>query len=152
MEELLNLPAVCDIHKVSKIRQLYNSIETHIRILRNLGIDSSSYGSLLVPLILSKIPEEMRLIVARNIEKNEWNIDKLLCLSMFQCLSNWNLKQERDVTHSQNLVLLSHWRIECTIRGNCPIRHRHCFLGKLLHLYHTVVIVRSNIHQHPVPL
>ena len=79
MEELLNLPAVCDIHKVSKIRQLYDSIETHIRSLRNLEIDSSSHGSLLVPLILSKISEEMRLIVARNIEKNEWNIDKLLC-------------------------------------------------------------------------
>ena len=79
MEELLNLPAVSDIHKVSKIRQLYDSIETHIRSLRNLGIDSNSYGSLLVPLIVSKLPEEMRLIVARNLEKNEWNIDKLLC-------------------------------------------------------------------------
>ena len=40
MEELLNLPAVSEIHKVSKIRQLYDSIETHIRSLRNLGIDS----------------------------------------------------------------------------------------------------------------
>jgi hypothetical protein len=30
MEELLNLQAVGDIHKVSKIRQLYDSIETHI--------------------------------------------------------------------------------------------------------------------------
>ena len=79
MEELLNLPAVSDIHKVSKIRQLYDSIETHIRSLRNLGIDSNSYGSLLVPLIVSKLPEEMRLIVARNLEKNEWNLDKLLC-------------------------------------------------------------------------
>jgi hypothetical protein len=79
MEELLNLPAVSDIHKVSKIRQLYDSIETHIRSLRNLGIDSNSCGSLLVPLIVSKLPEEMRLIVAQNLEKNEWNIDKLLC-------------------------------------------------------------------------
>ena len=146
MEEFLNLPAVCDMHKVSKIRQLYDSIETHIRSLRNLGIDSSSYGSLLVPLILSKIPEEMRLIVARKIEKMNGT------LTNCYVHSNWNLKQERDVTHSQNLVLLSHLKIECAIRGNCPIRHRHCFLGKLLHLYHTVVIVRSNIHQHPVPL
>ena len=62
-----------------KIRQLYDSIETHIRSLRNLGIDSNSYGSLLLPLIVSKLPEEMRLIVAWNLEKNEWNIDKLLC-------------------------------------------------------------------------
>jgi hypothetical protein len=79
MEELLNLPAVSDIHKVSKIRQLYDSIEAHIRSLRNLGIDSNSYGSLLVPLIVGKLPDEMRLNVARNLEKNEWNIDKLLC-------------------------------------------------------------------------
>ncbi len=79
MEELLNLPAVSDIHQVSKIRQLYDSIETHIRSLRNLGINSNSYGSLLVPLIVSKLPEEMRLIVARNLDKNKWNIDKLLC-------------------------------------------------------------------------
>ena len=79
MEELLNLPVVSDVNKVNKIRQLYDSIETHIRSLRNLGIDSNSYGNLLLPLILSKLPEEMRLVVARNLEKDEWNIDKLLC-------------------------------------------------------------------------
>ena len=67
------------MHKISKISQLYHSIETQIRSLRNLGIDSNSDGNLLVPLIVSKIPEEMRLIVARNLEKNEWNIDPLLC-------------------------------------------------------------------------
>ncbi len=79
MEELINLPAVSDIHQVSKICQLYDSIVTHIRSLRNLGINSNSYGSLLVPLIVSKLPEEMHLIVAGNLDKNEWNIDKLLC-------------------------------------------------------------------------
>ena len=63
MEELLNLPVVSDVNKVNKIRQLYDSIETHIRSLRNLGIDSNSYGNLLLPLILSKLPEEMRLVV-----------------------------------------------------------------------------------------
>jgi anion-transporting ArsA/GET3 family ATPase len=33
MEELLNLPAVSDIHKVSKIRQLYDSIEPTLEVL-----------------------------------------------------------------------------------------------------------------------
>ncbi len=79
MKELLNLLAVSDIHKVSKIRELYDSIETYIRSLRNLGINSNSHGIHLVPLIVSKLPKEMRLIVACNLDKNEWNIDKLLC-------------------------------------------------------------------------
>ena len=35
---------------------------------------------LLVPLIVSKLPEDMRLIVSRNLVKNEWKIDKLLCM------------------------------------------------------------------------
>ncbi len=117
MEELLNLPAVSDIHQVSKIRQLCDSIETHIRIIRNLGINSNSYGSFLLPLIVSKLPEEMRLIVARNLDKNEWNIDKLLCKFKLELEL-----PERDAIQSQNVVHPSHLKIkEDATEGNCPI-------------------------------
>ena len=124
MEELLNLPAVCDIHKVSKIRQLYDSIETRIRSLINLGIDSSSYGSLLVPLILSKISEEMRLIVARNIEKIEWNIDKLLCTFKLELEA-----RERCNTLSESSSLKS-FENKVRHKGKLPYSSSTLFSGK----------------------
>ena len=97
-------------------------------------------------LILSKVPEEMRLTVARNIEKNEWNIGKVLCTFKLELEA-----RKRDVTHSRNLVLPGHLKIKCTVRENCPIRHQHCFLEKLVHLYHTLVTVRSSLDQRPAP-
>ena len=49
---------------------------------QNLGVDievdSKSYGSLLVPVILNKIPEDMRLIVSRKFDQNTWDVDGML--------------------------------------------------------------------------
>ena len=73
MEALLNLEAVQSIHNVKALRRLYDVIETHIRGLRTLGIDSDSYGSLLSSLLLNKIPAEMRLLISRGTESEGWS-------------------------------------------------------------------------------
>ena len=88
----------------------------------------------------------MRLIVARNIEKNEWNIDKLLCTFKLELEA-----RERCNTLSESS---SPKPFENRVRhkGKLPYSSSTLFSGKALHLYHTVVIVRSNIHQLPVPL
>ena len=49
-----------------------------VRGLESLGITSEQYSSLLIPVILSKFPNEIRLRVARETEERVWEIDKLL--------------------------------------------------------------------------
>ena len=52
--------------------------DSHIRSLQNLKVSSETYGTLLVPVVLAKIPEEMRLLISRKVGKDNWEMDKLL--------------------------------------------------------------------------
>lgn len=78
MDALLKLHSSTSSTDIKSTRRLYDTIESHIRSLQNLGVESKSYGSLLVPVIMSKIPEEMRLIVSRKFDQNTWDIDGML--------------------------------------------------------------------------
>ena len=50
----------------------------HVRGLESHGITSAQYGSLLIPVILSKFSNDIRLRVARETNEDIWEIDKLL--------------------------------------------------------------------------
>ena len=78
VDALLKLEPVSNIHEIVKIRKLYDSIETHIRSLANLKIESETYGTLLIPMILAKLPEEMQLLISRKVGKDDWKLDELL--------------------------------------------------------------------------
>ena len=76
MEALLNLDPVTT-YDVKSLRQLYDRIESHVRSLKALGISSDSYGGVLVPTLLSKLPPDIRLIISRNVTES-WNLDSLM--------------------------------------------------------------------------
>lgn len=65
MDNLLQLPVVGSVNDLKGIRQLYEKIEIHIRGLQALGVEAQQHGSLLVPVLLSKVPQELRLIISR---------------------------------------------------------------------------------------
>jgi hypothetical protein len=46
--------------------------------LATLGISADQYGSLLIPVIVSKLPNEIRLQIARNSTQAVWKIYELL--------------------------------------------------------------------------
>ena len=50
----------------------------HVRGLASLGIAADQYGSVLIPVIMSKLTSEIRLFVARKATDNIWKIDDLL--------------------------------------------------------------------------
>ena len=41
---------------------------------------AETYGSLLVPVLMSKIPDDVRLLVGREIKDGEWNLTEVLRL------------------------------------------------------------------------
>ena len=63
---------------VRKLRVLYDSIEAHVRGLQALDVTSESYGKLMVPILLSKLPEDIRLIISRQKKEETWSLDNLL--------------------------------------------------------------------------
>ena len=77
MDEILKVQA-CTGEKLSSLRYVYDKISVHVRGLASLGVSSEQYGSLLIPIIMSKLPSDIRLQIARKATKEAWKIDELL--------------------------------------------------------------------------
>uniref|UniRef100_A0A1X7SZU3 CCHC-type domain-containing protein n=1 Tax=Amphimedon queenslandica TaxID=400682 RepID=A0A1X7SZU3_AMPQE len=67
MEALMSLDAVSSDHHVYDLRRLYDKAESNIRSLAALGVAVESYGALLAPVFIRKLPSEMRLTIARKV-------------------------------------------------------------------------------------
>ena len=78
MSELLKLQPITSEEGVSYLRLFYDNIESHVRSLLSLGVDSKNYGALLSPIIMEKLPNELRLIIIRNLKGEGWDLTKLL--------------------------------------------------------------------------
>ena len=58
---------------IKKTRELSDKIEINLRSLRNLGVERKMYGSLLVPIMKSKLQHELNLILHRRLDVNDVN-------------------------------------------------------------------------------
>ena len=58
MEKIIKLPA-CSGEKPLALRYVYDKVNVNIRGLDSLGIRSDHYGSLLIPIIMTKLPQEL---------------------------------------------------------------------------------------------
>ena len=83
MNELIKLNKV-NGSNVTELRELYDHIESNIRALKTVGIQQENFGSLLIAIILEKIPNVIRLQISRQLGKENWNIDK----SLYQSKNN----------------------------------------------------------------
>ena len=77
MDILLSLEPVTSQQKLRELRQLFDLVEAQVRGLKSLGVESTSYGSLLTSVLLQKLPHELRLIMSREVEEGDWNLDEL---------------------------------------------------------------------------
>ncbi|XP_074649059.1 uncharacterized protein LOC141904373 [Tubulanus polymorphus] len=56
------------------LRNFYDRLEAYIRGLRSLGKPEETYGDLLVPVVLDKLPGHIRQQMTRQRGNNDWNI------------------------------------------------------------------------------
>ena len=75
MDELLKIP-VCSGDKTSQLRFIYDKISVSVRGLEALGVNCSQYGSLFIPIIMSKLPPGIRqLQTAKNTSEEVWRLE-----------------------------------------------------------------------------
>ena len=79
MNDLLKLEPVLSDSDIPGLRIFHDSVESHVRSLLSLNIDSKSYGTLLTPIIMEKLPLQVRLILGRDLQGEGWDLTKLLC-------------------------------------------------------------------------
>ena len=73
----MKIPA-CTCEKPSQLRYVYDKISVHVRVLESLEVTSQQYGSLLIPVIMAKLPAEIRVQIARNTTGEVWEIADML--------------------------------------------------------------------------
>ena len=76
MDEILKIPQ-CTSDRPASLRLVYDKLSVHVGGLKSLGVSSEQYGSLLIPIVMSKLPNDIRLQIARNTTSEVWKIEEL---------------------------------------------------------------------------
>ena len=74
----MKLPSCSGTERLNSLRFVYDKVSFHVQGLSALGINSDQYGGLLIPVIMSKLPEEICVRVARETMSAVWKIEELL--------------------------------------------------------------------------
>eukprot|EP00794_Sanderia_malayensis_P001253 gene1253-biopygen482 len=83
-DALLRITPLTSSKNIRDLRELYDKVVVHVRGLQSLDVPTSSYESLLVPVLLSKIPEDVRLLIDREIKDDKWELGRLLNLLRYE--------------------------------------------------------------------
>ena len=74
--------------KPHQLRHFYDKLSVNIRALEALGVKADQYGTLLIPILMAKLPPEIRVHVARNTTQEVWNTESILKLIQSEIEAN----------------------------------------------------------------
>ena len=74
MNVLIKLTPVKSCAELDKLRFLCDKIGV-VRSLQSLEISADMYATFLTPILLSKIPEDLRVLLSRKLEKDTWDLN-----------------------------------------------------------------------------
>lgn len=81
MTKLLSLENIVSVANTVGMRKLYDERTSQVRNLENLGLNATNSGPILAPMpvLMSKLPEQLKLIISREFCNEEiWDINKVL--------------------------------------------------------------------------
>ena len=74
MHNLLLIEKVNSGRNGKELRSLYDQVESHIRALHTSGVNPEHYGALLIPIILERLPDDIKLQLSRKLGTKSWQI------------------------------------------------------------------------------
>ena len=78
MESLLKIDKIRSVTNIKGLRMLYTHVENCIRNLIALKLDTARYGSLLIPILKDRLPDEINVIISRQFCGQVWSLDKVM--------------------------------------------------------------------------
>ena len=78
MNKFVVLEKIKNDKDIKALRKLLDQTESSIRNLQSLHVETSSYGTILVLLMNDKLPDNLRISVAKNFENEVWDIEGLI--------------------------------------------------------------------------
>ena len=80
MNKFVILAKVKNDKDIKGLRELLDQTESSIQILSSLDVTTDRFGTLLVPFINVKLPDNIRISMAKKIDDEIWDIGKLITL------------------------------------------------------------------------
>ena len=78
VNKLLKLDKVKTGRNIQELRNLFDQVESHVRSLSSLNVLSEHYGPLLIPIILERLPDDIRLQISRILGQENWMIEEFM--------------------------------------------------------------------------
>ena len=134
MEELLKLPS-CTGDKPVQIRSVYDKVSVNVRGLQALGVETEQYGSLLIPVIMAKLPHNIRLQIARITKRDVWHMDELLQVikeevETRELSEGVKISESRGLENPQRRVTILPTASALVVRDSNPHRKPQCVYCK----------------------
>ena len=75
MQSLLKIQKIRSRENIKGLRNLYNHVESCVRNVKALKLDVKGYGSLLIPILKEKLPDDLMIVISRKFGSNIWSLD-----------------------------------------------------------------------------
>ena len=75
---MMNTKPVFNEQETRRLRSLFDTIETNYRAMEALKVDVNTYSSIVVPAILNKLPEAVRLMITQGANYLKWSTKDLV--------------------------------------------------------------------------
>ena len=100
MSILLALEKIRSSSHIRELRMLYDKVVVNLRALSAFQIESKQFGPMLIPVILEKLPSEIKLEISRKMNGTEWDLENLIDILKLEIEA-----RENCVVTSKNLYV-----------------------------------------------
>jgi hypothetical protein len=122
MEALLQIKVVSNTQNVKALRQMYDNISSR---LESPGVKEETYGNILCPVLTTKTPPELQLIVSRKVPEAEWKLECLMIVIEEEIVARERLGQSKNSHRNNGKPLLAilqarhSWTLLSATTSNC---------------------------------
>ena len=104
MEKLANLRIPSSDANITGLRKLFDEIESNVRSLESLGVEANNYGSLLVPIIMNRLPHQLKLVASLNLSSDLWDLAELRKIMKLEITARENCEYNSDRIGKNNFM------------------------------------------------
>ena len=97
----MKLEKVFNSKNVKELCNLYDRVESHTRSLLTAGIPQENYGPLLIPIVLEKLPDDIKLELSRKLGTDKWKIDEFLEILKEEIVARESCSFMKNQDHSE---------------------------------------------------
>ena len=93
MQSLLDIKKIKSTDNIKYLRNLYNHVESCVRNLKAIKLDSKGYGSLLISLLKDKLPDDFKIVIVRKFGSSVWLLDVFKSDLPTDLHPSWNMRE-----------------------------------------------------------